>query len=77
MGAPMKPVMQSTSKEKIKPALKGSWLGDMWREHSNILLVLLCSCDERRYKQWDKVSWWDYTGAARRSHRNRPWWLSS
>jgi uncharacterized protein with NAD-binding domain and iron-sulfur cluster len=31
------------------------------------LLVLLCSCDERRYKQWDKVSWWDYTGAARRS----------
>jgi cell division protein FtsB len=43
MGAPMKPAIQPSSKEKIKPAIKGSWLGDMWREHSNILLVLLCS----------------------------------
>jgi uncharacterized protein with NAD-binding domain and iron-sulfur cluster len=31
------------------------------------LLVLLCSCDERRYQQWDQVSWWDYTSAAKRS----------
>jgi uncharacterized protein with NAD-binding domain and iron-sulfur cluster len=31
------------------------------------LLVLLCSCDERRYQQWDRVSWWDYTGAATKS----------
>jgi uncharacterized protein with NAD-binding domain and iron-sulfur cluster len=31
------------------------------------LLVLLCSCDERRYGQWDQVSWWDYTGAAEKS----------
>jgi uncharacterized protein with NAD-binding domain and iron-sulfur cluster len=31
------------------------------------LLVLLCSCDERRYQQWDRVSWWDYTGAANKS----------
>ncbi len=31
------------------------------------LLVLMCSCDERRYQQWDRVSWWDYTCAAKRS----------
>ena len=31
------------------------------------LLTLLCSCDERRYQQWDLVSWWDFTGAAKRS----------
>jgi uncharacterized protein with NAD-binding domain and iron-sulfur cluster len=31
------------------------------------LLVLLCSCDERRYEQWDRVSWWEYTDAANRS----------
>lgn len=31
------------------------------------LLVLLCSCDDRRYGQWDKVSWWEYTGAADKS----------
>jgi uncharacterized protein with NAD-binding domain and iron-sulfur cluster len=31
------------------------------------LLTLLCSCDERRYQQWDCVSWWDYTDAANKS----------
>jgi uncharacterized protein with NAD-binding domain and iron-sulfur cluster len=31
------------------------------------LLTLLCSCDERRYQQWDRVSWWDYTDAANKS----------
>ena len=31
------------------------------------LLLLLCSCDERRYEQWDKVSWWEYIGAAQKS----------
>jgi uncharacterized protein with NAD-binding domain and iron-sulfur cluster len=31
------------------------------------LLVLLTSCQERRYDEWDKVSWWDFSGAARRS----------
>jgi uncharacterized protein with NAD-binding domain and iron-sulfur cluster len=31
------------------------------------LILLLCSCDERRYQQWEQVSWWDYTGAAKRS----------
>ena len=31
------------------------------------LLTLLTSCDERRLEQWDNASWWDYTGASRRS----------
>jgi uncharacterized protein with NAD-binding domain and iron-sulfur cluster len=31
------------------------------------LLTLLTSCDERRYEQWELQSWWDYTGAERRS----------
>ena len=31
------------------------------------LLTLLTSCDERREQQWDLQSWWDYTGAERRS----------
>ena len=31
------------------------------------LLVFLTSCDERRYGQWEKVSWWDFLGASKRS----------
>ena len=31
------------------------------------LLTLLTSCDERRFEQWELQSWWDYTGAERRS----------
>ena len=31
------------------------------------LLTLLTSCDERRIGQWDLQSWWDFTGAERRS----------
>ncbi len=31
------------------------------------LLVFLTSCDERRLGQWEKVSWWDFVGAASRS----------
>ncbi len=31
------------------------------------LLTLLTSCDERREQQWDLQSWWDFTGADRRS----------
>src|SRR5919199_4627421 len=31
------------------------------------LLTLLTSCDERRYAQWDALSWWEYTGAEHRS----------
>jgi uncharacterized protein with NAD-binding domain and iron-sulfur cluster len=31
------------------------------------LFVLLTSCQERRYDEWDRVSWWDFSGAARRS----------
>ena len=31
------------------------------------LLTLLTSCDERRYGQWEHQSWWEYSGASRRS----------
>ncbi|KRB76059.1 FAD-dependent oxidoreductase [Nocardioides sp. Root190] len=31
------------------------------------LLVFLTSCDERRLGQWEKVSWWDFVGAGKRS----------
>jgi uncharacterized protein with NAD-binding domain and iron-sulfur cluster len=31
------------------------------------LLALLTSCDERRFEQWERSSWWDYVGAARRT----------
>src|SRR5688500_4681728 len=31
------------------------------------LLTMLTSCDERREQQWELQSWWDYTGAERRS----------
>ena len=31
------------------------------------LLTLLTSCDERREQQWDRQSWWEFTGAERRS----------
>jgi uncharacterized protein with NAD-binding domain and iron-sulfur cluster len=31
------------------------------------LLTLLTSCDERRLEQWERQSWWDYIGAARRT----------
>ncbi len=31
------------------------------------LLVFVTSCDERRLGQWEKVSWWDFVGAASRS----------
>ena len=31
------------------------------------LLTLLTSCDERREQQWDLQSWWDFTGAEKRS----------
>ena len=31
------------------------------------LLALLVSCDARRYEQWEKLSWWEFTGAARKS----------
>jgi uncharacterized protein with NAD-binding domain and iron-sulfur cluster len=31
------------------------------------LLVLLTSCQERRYDEWDRMSWWDFSGASHRS----------
>jgi uncharacterized protein with NAD-binding domain and iron-sulfur cluster len=31
------------------------------------VLVFLTSCDERRYGEWEHVSWWDFIGAERRS----------
>lgn len=34
------------------------------------LLTLLTSCDERRYEQWERQSWWEFTGAERRRARS-------
>ena len=31
------------------------------------LLTLLTSCDERRFGQWERLSWWVYSGAERRT----------
>jgi uncharacterized protein with NAD-binding domain and iron-sulfur cluster len=31
------------------------------------MLTLLTSCDERRYEQWELLSWWDYMGAEQKS----------
>ncbi len=31
------------------------------------LLVFLTSCDERRFGEWEHVSWWDFVGAESRS----------
>src|SRR3954454_5962330 len=31
------------------------------------VMVFLTSCDERRFGQWEHVTWWDYVGAASRS----------
>ena len=31
------------------------------------LLTLLTSCDERRFEQWENLSWWDFSGAEQRS----------
>jgi uncharacterized protein with NAD-binding domain and iron-sulfur cluster len=31
------------------------------------LLVLLTSCDERRFGQWEQQTWWDFVGAEHRS----------
>jgi uncharacterized protein with NAD-binding domain and iron-sulfur cluster len=31
------------------------------------LLVLLTSCDERRFGQWEQKTWWDFAGAEQRS----------
>ena len=30
-------------------------------------MVFFTSCDERRFGQWENVSWWDFIGAASRS----------
>lgn len=31
------------------------------------LLTLLCSCDERRFEEWERRSWWEFMGAEQRS----------
>jgi uncharacterized protein with NAD-binding domain and iron-sulfur cluster len=34
---------------------------------TNRLLTLLSSCQERRFAEWEQVSWWDFSGAGTRS----------
>jgi uncharacterized protein with NAD-binding domain and iron-sulfur cluster len=31
------------------------------------LMTLLCSCDERRFGEWEQLSWWQFVGADNRS----------
>ncbi|MHC9294376.1 hydroxysqualene dehydroxylase [Mycobacterium sp. LTG2003] len=31
------------------------------------LLTMMTSCDERRFGQWEQMSWWEFIGAAQRS----------
>jgi uncharacterized protein with NAD-binding domain and iron-sulfur cluster len=38
---------------------------------SGKLLTLLTSCDERRFKEWEHTSWWDFVGARSRSWQYR------
>lgn len=33
----------------------------------NRLLTLLCSCDARRFQQWENTSWWDFVDAKNKS----------
>ena len=33
------------------------------------MFALLTSCDERRYEQWEQVSWWEFTGAEGKSEQ--------
>ncbi len=40
---------------------------DEFAEFVACLLTLLCACDERRYEQFDRQSWWDFTGAEHKS----------
>jgi uncharacterized protein with NAD-binding domain and iron-sulfur cluster len=69
------PALSPSSIDDLEVALKFMWefgtgLGiEPWElvGFFERLLVLMCSCDERRYQQWDRVSWWDYTGAAKKS----------
>jgi uncharacterized protein with NAD-binding domain and iron-sulfur cluster len=35
------------------------------------LLTLLTSCDERRFEQWENMSWWEFSGAEQRSEAYR------
>lgn len=35
------------------------------------LLVLLTSCEQRRYTDWEDLSWWEFVDAANRSHEYR------
>jgi uncharacterized protein with NAD-binding domain and iron-sulfur cluster len=51
-------------------------LGIPPHEHAVImerLLTLLTSCDDRRYEQWERLAWWDYIEAERRSKAFQKW----
>jgi uncharacterized protein with NAD-binding domain and iron-sulfur cluster len=51
-------------------------LGIPPQEHAVLverMMTLLTSCDERRYEQWEKVGWWDFIGAERRSKAFQKW----
>ncbi|MDQ3758820.1 MAG: FAD-dependent oxidoreductase [Actinomycetota bacterium] len=52
----------------IDEIAKQNWVGP--HEYAYLverLMVFFTSCDERRYGEWEHVSWWDFIGAAERS----------
>ena len=52
----------------VEEALKQQGIPPHEAEYfANRVMVFLTSCDERRYGQWEKTSWWDFVGAATRS----------
>ena len=59
--------------EALQRLIRDEWLGG--QELSPVeasyfasrVLVYLSSCDARRMGQWEKTSWWDFVGAAKRS----------
>ena len=53
-------LVEEIVKMRMCPPHEAAYLGSR-------LAVFLTSCEERRYGQWENVSWWDYVGAASRS----------
>jgi uncharacterized protein with NAD-binding domain and iron-sulfur cluster len=69
------PANAPSSTDDFRVAIKCMWevFTDLGIKPSELmafsekLLTLLVSCDARRYSQWEQISWWQYSGAERRS----------
>ena len=63
---------QVTNPDQMRQYLLDNLQGDTVPPHElaffvERLMVFLTSCDERRYGQWEYVSWWDFIKAATKS----------